>query len=189
MALTIPGAQAAFMGGLSGASIVGASSPSFALGISIGLVTWVATVSVETADVGTAGAGAGTTVLVVPAPTLLTALQEAFPAAGLVGAMAPALATGLSNGFATAFPQANVITTHPTVGTGSGVAKFIAPPAITAMQEGLASQGMTNTGALQIAGAISTALTAVFSVFTIPVVIVGPSSSDPSTGVGTGKIV
>jgi hypothetical protein len=103
--------------------------------------------------------------------------------------MAPLLALGLANGLALAFLQALLVTVHPGVGLGSGVAKIVAVGAVPSMIAGFAAAGMVGPGAIKTATGIGIGLTLTFATFAMPIVIAGPPSISPGAGVGTGKIV
>lgn len=112
-----------------------------------------------------------------------------IPSAGFIGLFTPSLILGLANGLATSFLQMLISTTHPTVGTGSGVAKFTGPPAAGPMVAGFSSVGLIGEAAPRLAAAIGVSLDAAITSFVLPVAIVGSASPSPSTGMGTGKVI
>lgn len=175
---------------LASVGMLGMDIPKIALGIGIGVSGWVAQIVVQTADVGTAGAGSGGPVpVVIPPATMLGNIQTGFGSATLIGQFAPAFATGIANGLTQAFLQALVKTTHAGVGTGSGVAKFIAPPATPSIAGGLSSAGVIGQFAAQLAAAVGVGLDTTFASLVIPVPIVGSGSPTAATGTGVGQII
>lgn len=170
--------------------LLGTDTPRLASGVATGLVYWVPQVMVSTVDVGSGGVGTSVpTPWAVPQPLLLGLLTANIPPAGFVGLFTPSLILGLANGLAAAFLQMLISTTHPTVGTGTGTAKFTAPPAATSMNLGFASVGLVGDAAPRLATAIGLSLDAAIASLVIPVPIVGSGSPSSATGTGTGKII
>lgn len=175
---------------LASVGMLGMDVPKISLGLGIGVSSWVAQIVVQTVDVGTAGGGSGGPIPVtVPPAALLANIQTGFASSGLVGQFAPLLSTGIANGLAQAFLQALVKTTHAGVGTGSGVAKFIAPPATPVVAAGLSSAGVIGQFAIQLATAVGVGLDVTFASLVIPVPIVGSGSPTAATGTGVGQII
>ncbi len=189
MPLSPPGLSAALIPALAASLMVGTGMPQLAQAVANGVVLWAATgATVTTVDTGTLGVGAGIIPLIVPAPLLLGNLSIGFAAQGMLGPMAPLEIIGLSNGLSVGLAEALLLTVHPTVGTGAGIAR-ITGTAIPSMIAGFSSAGMTGTSATQHATAIGMALDLTFAEFILPFPIVGPPSIVPSAGVGTGNIV
>ncbi len=186
MPITLPGSYGVILPSM---GMAGSAAPRFALGIATGIVTWVPTISVQTLDTGTAGLGTGVIPLVIPQPALLAAILEAFASQAILGVLGPAFAAGLSLGLFATFSQGTITTTHPSVGTGAGVARLTASPPLVQLQQGLAGQVVLGVGGQRIAAALSTALSTVFNAFTVPVAIIGSASPTASTGVGVGTII
>lgn len=174
---------------IASAGMAGLDAPKIASGIGIGVSTWVASIVVQTVDVGTAGAGSGGPIPVAIPGTLLGNMQTGFASAGLAGQSASALAAGIAAGLTQAFLQALVMTTHVGVGSGAAVAKFIASSAVGPVAAGLSSAGVVGQFASQLATAVGTALDLTFASLVIPVPIVGTASPTAASGSGVGKII
>jgi hypothetical protein len=189
MPINPPGVVAALIPALISGGMIGPATPKLALGLAIGVSTWVGQIQIVTVDVGTLGVGVGLLPLVVPPPPLLAALLLNLPAAGVLGIMMPPMAVGLSIGLSASFAQGILSTIHPTVGTGAATAKLIPPQPLPFIQAGLKSVDITGSSSVNLATGISNALFVTFLALTFPVPIVGAPSISPSGGVGTGKIL
>jgi len=190
MPVTPPGIVGALVPNLLAVALVGTDVPKYASGVAAGLVRWIPSIRVTTTDAGSAGVGSNVPLpLPVPSPLLIPNLTLGMTSMGLIGPFMPVLVTGLANGLSVAFAQMLVKTTHPTVGTGSGVAKFVAPPATPFMVQGFSSVGMVGPSAAQKAGALGIGLDRTFASLVVPVAIVGSASPTGASGVGTGNIV
>lgn len=190
MPLTPVGLAGVLVPSLVASAMIGTAVPQFALGVANGTTLYLQSATVETADVGTLGAGVGSIPLLVPQPLLLTSLLSGMGSAGVLGPMAALLAVGLANGLSVGLLQGLIVTTHPTVGTGTGVVRIVASgSAVPQMITGFASAGMTGSGATKEATAIGIGLDLTFSVFTTATPIAGASAPSPGAGVGFGKIV
>lgn len=174
---------------LAAAGMVGTDAPRIAAGIGVGVSTWVASISVVTADVGTAGVGSGGPIPVVIPGTLLGNMQTGFGSAGLAGMFSPGFSAGLASGLTQAFLQGLVKTAHAGVGSGSGVAKFVAPPATGPIAAGLTSAGIAGIFQAQLSAAVGLALDLTFATLVLPIPIVGTASPTAASGTGFGKIV
>lgn len=168
---------------------IGIAVPQFALGVGTGLTIMCQNSTVVSVDVGTLGVGAGVQPLLVPQPLILDSLLAAFAATATIGVMMPPLALGLANGLALGFLEGLLVTVHPGVGLGSGVARVIATTGVPSMIAGFAAVGIVGPGGIKMATAIGIGLTIVFAAFVTPIVIVGPPSILPGAGPGFGKIV
>lgn len=190
MPVVLPAIVGTLTSNLMAAGLLGTDVSKMATGVANGLQTWVPTIQVVTVDAGTLGAGSGTPLpLVVPQPVLFGNLQSMIAAAGFVGQSVPQLATGLSNGLSQAFLAMLVTTQHPGIGTGTGVATFVAPPAAGPMVGGFASASLIGEAAPRLAAAIGNALDMTFASLIVNVVIVGSASPTGGSGAGTGKIL
>jgi len=189
MPITLPGLIGAITGGGASGSLAGMSVPQIALGLATGIMSWLPTVQVVTADTGFLGAGTGLLPFIIPPPTLVGAMLAGVASAGLTGVMAAPAATGLGNGLVLGLAQGLITTVHPSVGVGTGIAKLVFVPPIPFLLAGLASADLTGPSAPLVATAVGTALTTVFAAFTAPIPIVGAGSISPSAGAGTGKIL
>lgn len=166
----------------------GQGAPQLATGLGIGVSNWIQQITVSTADTGTLGVGSSTAPLLVPSLTLTENMLAGFATHGMVGAMGPAIAAGLANGFVLAFAQGVVVTTHPSVGVGSAVAKFIAPPAAPFLAAGFVAAGMNGQALPQLADAIGLAFDLTFASLVMPLAVVGAASPTAGGGSGVGKI-
>jgi hypothetical protein len=190
MPVALPAIAGTLTSSLMAVGLLGTDVSKLATGVGTGLQSWIPTIQVITVDAGTAGAGSNVpSPLLVPQPALLGALQSMIAAAGFAGQSTPQLATGLANGLAQAFLAMLVVTQHPGVGTGTGVATFICPPAAGPMAAGFASASLLGEASPRLAAAIGNALDTVFASLVMSVVIVGPASPTASSGSGTGKIL
>ncbi len=190
MPIALPAITGTVAGNLASVALIGTEMPKLATGVATGLSMWVPQVTVSTVDAGSAGVGTGIPIpWVIPQPLLLGLLGANIPSAGIIGLFTPSLVLGLANGLSISFLQMLISTTHPTVGVGSGVAKFVAPPAAGSMVAGFASAGLVGDAAPRLATAIGVSLDSAIASLVIPVAIVGSASPSPSTGTGTGKII
>lgn len=188
MPLTQPGIIAAVVPNLVATLHLGTGVPKLAAGIANGIMAWAPKVRATTVDTGTLGLGRGTALLVVPPTVLVPALTAGFASQGILGVFSPLTITGLSNGLSLAFAQGQILTKHPSVGTGAGIVKLAPPPATPDMISGFASVSMSGDGSRKIATAIGIALTTVFSALVLPTVIAGAGSTTAGGGVGFGGI-
>jgi len=189
MPLTPAGLTAALTTNLFAAGNIGMKTPQLAAGIAAGVMIWNSTLKVTTVDAGSLGVGKGFLPCVIPQPLLLVGLLGGLASTGNVGVRLPLLALGVANGLALGFPQGIIMTTHPTVGTGMGVAKFLGTSAVAGMISGFASVGMVGPGPSKMATGIGIGIDTAFAAFTCPVPIVGSASPSASGGTGFGAIV
>jgi hypothetical protein len=190
MPISLPAFTGVIASNLLGAALIGVEIPRLASGVATGLVYWAPQIVVSTIDTGTAGAGVNVPLpWLIPQPLLFGLLSANVPPAGFVGLFVPSMVAGLSNGLSVSFLQMLISTTHPTVGTGTGIAKFTAPPAAISMLAGFASVGLVGEAAPRLATAIGVSLDASIANLVIPVVIVGPPSPSPASGTGIGKLI
>lgn len=189
MPLTPATLTGALASNLSGAGLIGASSSQLAAAIAAGVSMWVPQVVVTTADVGTLGSGAGLLPCAIPQPLLLGGLQTGMSSFSNLGPFATSLALGIANGLAAAFPSGLITTTHPSVGAGTGVAKFSGPSAIASLIAGMGTAGLVGTWAANIGSAVGLGLDIAFAGFTVPIPIVGSASPTGGSGAGFGTIV
>ena len=176
-------------GGLASGGATGMAVPQVAAGLAAGIMIWLPQVVVTTVDAGAIGVGAGTIPFAMPPPLLIAGMLSGMPSSGITGIMSPAIATGIANGLALGFLQGLIITAHPSVGTGTGICKLVAPPALPSLQAGFLSSGITGIASIQVATAVSTGLLVAVNAFTLPTPIVGGAGPSPSSGVGVGTIV
>lgn len=188
MPLTPLNVAAAITPALAAAGGAGQGAPQFANGLAIGICMWVPQITVSTVDTGTLGVGAGSAPLLVGSETLGLNMLAGFASFNMIGTMGPTIATGLANGLALAFGQGLVVTTHPSVGVGSAVAKFFAPPAAPVLVAGFAAAALNGQSLTQLAGAIGQALDVTFASLVMPIPVVGAASPTAGGGSGVGKI-
>lgn len=189
MPLTQPGIVGAIVSNLVATAHLGMGVPKLATGIANGVMTWIPKVRAQSVDVGSLGVGRGVGALVVPSPALIAALTAGFTAQGILGVYAPLTISGLGNGLSLAFAQGQILTTHASVGVGTGVVKLLPPPATMDMISGFASVEMTGEGSRRFATAIGTALTTVFAGLLLPTMIAGTGSTSAGGGTGFGGIL
>lgn len=189
MPLTPPGIVGTVLPSLLATGNIGMGTPQLSSGIAAGVMLWVAQMKVTTIDAGSLGVGAGLLPCVIPQPLLLGGVLAGCAAFGNVGPMMPPFALGVATGLSLAFPQGIITTIHPTVGSGTGVARFVGPSAIPSMIGGFSSVGMVGPGSVKMASSIGMGIDIAFAAFTVPIPIVGSASPVGSGGTGTGTII
>jgi hypothetical protein len=190
MPLTPVGLAGVLLPALAASGMIGTATPQFATGVATGTTLFLQAATVTSIDTGTLGVGAGSVPLLVPQPLLLANVLTGMAAAVIVGPMAPPMALGLANGLSTGLLQGLLVTTHPSVGSGAGVARVVGSgSAVAPMIAGFAAAGMVGPGAVKKATAIGIALDITFAAFVIATPIAGASAPSPGTGIGFGKIV
>ncbi len=189
MPLTTSGAAGILTSNLVASVMLGTRVPQLSRGVAIGLTKWSPLIKASTKDVGTAGSGkSAPSPLVVPNPLVYSSMIAGMASQGFTGVRMPTYSLGLTNGLVATFLTAVVNTTHPSVGAGTGVAKFSAPSATTSMILGFQEAGMQGDGPIKMAKAVARALDLIFASLIVPIVIVGPSSPNPGSGSGFGGI-
>ncbi len=170
----------------------GVSSSQLSLGIATGLQLYASSgLTVATIDTGLAGAGIGAGVgIIIPPPVLVGSMISAFASHGIAGIMSPSLATAIGTAMSQILAQANIVTTHPSVGTGAGVAKLIPnpPSSQAAFLEGFLSSGIIGVMGPNLASAVAQGLDAALPSGVGAVIITGSASTAAASGVGTGLI-
>jgi hypothetical protein len=189
MPLATPALTTTIATALLGSGMLGTAVPRYASGLSLGITLWAKSLLVNTIDAGVVGVGVGFIPFLVPQPVLLANLLVAYPANGQLGPMAPLEAVGLANGISLGLLQGFLTTTHPSVGTGAGVARVSGPPAFSSLMIGFSSVGMPGPGAASKANAISIALMVTIQSLVLPIPIVGPGGPMASSGSGFGTII
>lgn len=190
MAVTPSGVMTSLLPSLAASSMLGSDVPKYAYGVALGVTIWVPQIQVTTVDVGTVGTGTNIPQpLTVPSPILYGNLVAAMSSRNLIGMYMPAFMLGLANGLSGAFAQMLIKTQHAGVGVGSGVARFMAPPAVTSVFQGFSMAGLAGLDSPRKAAALGQALDMTFASLVIPVTIVGAAYATPSVGVGAGKII
>lgn len=188
MPITVPGMMATVLPALTSVGCLGIGTPKLALGVSLGVVQWVSVLKVQVVAAGAAGAGLVTFPWLVPVPALVPPLLAAFASQSLLGVFSPLMATGLAEGIGTGLLTGLIFVPVPGVGSGAGVATFKGT-AVPAMISGFAQAGLTGQGAVRQATAIGQGLDSFFSVFSLPVPVVGPAGPAPGTAFAVGQIV
>lgn len=189
MPATPAGIAAALQPNLLSVGMLGTDTPKIAAGLGLGVSNWLAQIMVQTVDTGSLGSGSGGPMPLIVPPSLNANLLTGFASAAMSGILSPLLATGIANGLLQAFPQALVKTTHVGVGTGTGIGKFIAPPATPVIAAGLASATVIGPFAAQLATGVGIGLDLTFASLVVAVPIVGSASPTAGSGTGFGKIV
>lgn len=182
MPLTPVGAAAILTPALVSCGQLGIAVPQLALGVGTGMSVFAKASVIVSINGGTLGPGVTTLPFLVPQPLLLASLLGSFAGSGILGVMAPLLATGLANGMSVAFLQ-GLVTMVQIVGVGAGVAKVIPAGAVPAFIGGFAAAGLTGKSAVQLATAIGIAMNITFAAYVFPVPIVGAPSIVPVAGV------
>jgi hypothetical protein len=181
-----------FLSSLVGNGIVGSGVFQLAEGLASGLSDYCKSgISVQTIDAGTLGVGTGTGIgIIVPLPVIVAAMQATFIAHGFIGPFAPLKANGISQGIVQSMILAQISTTHPTVGLGSGATILIPNPSISlsSFKGGMEGSGMKGPKVPDLAAAVSEALDISLASSIGFVVIAGPPSIVPSSGTGNGTL-
>ncbi len=189
MPFTPTAATGILFGSIISAGNIGTGVMKLATGVAFGTDAWLHTVNVTTIDTGTVGAGVGVIPFLVPQPLLLGTLTAGFADQNILGISAPLLILGLANGLSLALATGLITTTHPSVGTGTGVVTFSAGPATQAMIAGFNAQGMNTPVSQKLAIAISQGLNSALSSFVTVTPIAGASGPVASSGTGSGTII
>lgn len=190
MPIALPVAVPTLAANLVSTGMLGVGVPKYATGVINGLTLWVPQITVNTNDVGSGGVGTNVPLpLLVPTPVLLANLTSGMISQGLFGPLAPPFLLGLANGLTAVFLQTLVVTQHAGVGTGAGVARFIAPPAFPSLIAGFAMAGITGVATSRKAQALAQGLNVTFASLFLPVAIVGSATPSVTSGVGFGKII
>lgn len=190
MPATVPGIMGVLIPNLVSTGMIGQGVPTYCQGVAIGLSIWAPQVKITSVDAGTAGSGKCVPIPVLaPPPLVYGNVIAGMTSNGLLGILMPAFALGLANGLSASFAQMLISTTNPTVGSGAGVAKFVAPPCTPSMLQGFASAGMKGDATVRKARAVGMAVDLTFASLVMPIVIVGPSAPFAGGGAGFGTLV
>jgi hypothetical protein len=189
MPVTVGGATSILIPNLVSSVMLGTRVPQYSRGVANGLVKWIPMVKAHTKDIGTSGAWkSAPTPVTIPNPLMYTSVITGMRSQGFKGTAMPLFSAGLANGLVATFATAMINTTHPSVGAGSGIAKFSAPSAASPMVLGFLEAGMSGEFTIKMARAVARALDLVFASLVVPFVIVGPSSPNSGAGSGFGGI-
>lgn len=192
MALT-PGAVAGLLqASLAGASVLGTAAPQLAASIAAGFVSYVTSApTVQTADVGTLGAGVGNGVGLIVSPGAISGpLSGFFIANGIAGVVKDAVAAAIGSALSTALASAQILTTHPGTGVGTGTVLTVIPvPGASVPAMVAAFSGLLGTSSAAFATSVAQAVDAALPTARGVVAITGPSSPYPGGGTGVGKIL
>jgi hypothetical protein len=170
--------------------VIGKDMPRLAQGVANGVSSWVRKIKIQTADAGTAGAGKGTLPITLASPILILNITRGMAQMKLLGLFSPLLITGLSNGLSLSFLQMLASTTHPSVGVGAGVPRYVTPSATLDLVRGFKQAGLKGGEQTEkFCRALAIGLEASFKTLVIPIPIAGPPSPSPSAGTGTGNII
>jgi hypothetical protein len=170
--------------------VIGKDMPRFAQGVANGVSSWVRKIKVQTTDAGTAGAGKGTLPIILAPPVLILNITRGMAQMKLLGPFAPPFIAGLSNGLSLSFAQMLASTTHPSVGVGAGVPRYVTPPATLDLVRGFKQAGLKGGDQTEkFCRALAIGLETSFKTLVIPIPIAGPPSPSPSSGAGSGSII
>jgi hypothetical protein len=182
------------MAQLSAVGIIGKDAFKLAAYISKAYAAFLKTVAITSVDVGTVGVGSGIGLIVGPLPaTYPTAILAQCAAVGLVGTFTPMMATAVGIALGThTVTMGMVSSVHPTVGVGTGIGTIVGavPPTFLGllMAESSAA-GLVGQGTLKFNQALANAIPPALTASVVSIVIAGPPSPSPSTGVGSGSIL
>lgn len=177
-----------FLASLYGAGLSGPYIPALAQGLASALSTYIPTLIVQTANVGTAGSGVGTGTAFLSTAVLNPSMVASFSGSGLVGVFSPSLALAVASGISNcmSLAVANVISTG--VGSGTGIGNVIPNSGIPHFISGLRGVAMIGTYVDVLATAIANGFDSSLPSTVVNVVIAGPSSPVPASGVGFGSL-
>lgn len=193
MALLPPAVTGIVATNLAACGIIGLSTAQLALGIGTGFSLYMTSVvTVNTADVGTLGGGAGIGLgLTLAPPVLMQSLRSTFEANGISGPSKDQMITAISSAVSQALLLVQVVTAHGGVGVGTGTIVSVNPvPAasIPMMIANFLSVGLIGLASASLATAIASGIDQSLASAKGQVVIVGPPSPFPGGGGGFGKI-
>lgn len=189
MPLLYPAGYSLLLPSLVGVGMLGVGTPKLASAVTQGVIFWASSRSVNTKDVGTSGVGKGLGLLPVTSSLLYPLLLQESLGAGMLGIFTPVFMIGLSSGLSSFLSLATVQTNHPTVGVGTGIATVTGPPSFASFDLGFQTEGISGESSRRIAQVLGNTFDKVFPSLPIPLAIVGPSSPNPSSGVGVGKVL
>jgi len=193
MALIIPAITANLIGAFAGGLVLGISMPQLALATSSAFFSYnVSGVTVSTIDAGiTLGPGVGLGFgILLPPPVIIKTLFSSFSSFGIRGIMAPSMVIAIATTFSISYAVANIVTTHPSVGEGSGIVSLIpnSGTSIGIFISMFESFGLNGPSAVKLASAIAVGLDQSLSSAKGFVVINGGVVPSPTSGGGSGKI-
>ncbi len=194
MATTPASVTGLLQASFAGAGVQGQYAPQLALAIGQGFASYVTSSPiVQTADVGTLGAGAGVGFgLIVAPPALQGALSAALSANGMNGVFKEPVALAIALALCQALATAQTLTVHPGTGIGTGTVVAVVPvptSSVSLMQASFAGASLLGTSAAGFALAVAQAVDQVLPTAKGQVVISGPTSPYPGGGSGFGRIL
>lgn len=180
-----------FLGCLVSAGNLGVSAPKLAMGLAQGLSQYASGPLVVTSnDVGTAGVGTGQGLgMQLPPPAVIGAMVASLNSSGIVGIASVPTGVGIAQGFVLALAQARISTISAGVGAGTGVARLVPNGAsVGIFIRAFQSAGMVGVQSVTMATAVARGfdIAAVSAVGQL--IIAGPPSPSPASGVGIGKL-
>jgi hypothetical protein len=162
----------------------------YSAGVAAGLMDWVSHIVVTTSDTGNLGSGTNVpTPVSIPSSTMFSNLMTGMASFGFFGVISPLFCKGLADGLCKTFAQSSIMTIHPSVGSGVGIATFIAPPCGPYMADKFGAVGMNGPQTIRDAFALGLALDITLQSIMTSVTIVGSPTPVPGTGKGVGKIL
>lgn len=180
-----------FQGMLASNGILGSGSTQLANGLANGLFQYVSTgITVSSIDVGTLGVGTGVCAgVILPPTTLLGALIPLMIGHSISGPMSAPLANAISMGVSVSLASATVQTVNPSVGVGTGKLQLLPLSTGGAVFSAAFEQaGLVGAMSPALGNAVGMAMDSVIALALGVVVISGPPSLLPGSGVGSGKI-
>lgn len=195
MALVASALQGLLIAEFASSGILGTASPQLASALSQGItLNILAMAQVQTVDVGTAGAGVGSsTVLGISAGILGPLMIAQFASAGMLGTFSAPLALAISKAFGTWFLTNQTVTVHAGVGLGAGVGKVIGldPGSMgSQIKAFMAAAGLLGTFSPLLAQAVANSIvTHILATGIVATPIAGPPSIVPAGGTGFGKVI
>lgn len=171
----------------------GVSLLQLSTGIALGLSLYANSgIIVNSIDVGTLGSGVGTGVGVFFAtPFAVQSMISSFQSNSISGTASVPIATSIAIGLVQCLGQSIIQTVNPTVGVGTGVVQLVGNPSISTQIffSAMGSSGFSGTSLLKLAKSVADGLDGFLASGTGNIVISGPSSTNPSSGAGTGKLL
>lgn len=183
----------AFISNLTAAGMAGLSSQQLGSALATGLSNYLLTgCKVVSNDKGTLGVGTGRVIpgtTILPLPSIQSSLTANLAASSILGISNINIINAISNASVTclAFAQANTISS--TVGVGAGKGTIAVSSAIPFFSSAFAAVGLSGVSMASLMTAISTSYDTALPTTIIPIIISGPISSIPSTGLGGGTLL
>jgi len=173
-------------------ALTGVSAPLLASGLTTGISNYLLSgITIQTFDSGTVvpgTPGAGTGTISLNPLNLFAELIKEFPANLIAGISVLPISNAISMATSNSLSLASVSSIHPSVTAGTGAGSAVPSAAYPYISLGLKSVAFTGVLAESFSLAVARALESSLSSSVVNVVIAGPPSTTPGTGIGTGRL-